>query len=64
MSELTFAEVEAWLEARRDLYAPHSFGDDAVAGGWRALDNALDDLRAHMNTGTPLGAPVQPKEKK
>lgn len=50
----SWAEVEAWLKARRDLY-------DNPRGRvqWRALDAALDDLREHMHTGIPLDQPVQ-----
>ncbi len=50
-----FAEVEAWLKARRDL-CPNAHAD------WWALDDALDDLREHMRTGTPLGEPVRQHE--
>lgn len=50
-------DVESWLKARRDGY-------DGPRGSvqWRALDAALDDLREHMHTGTPLGQPVQRTE--
>jgi hypothetical protein len=56
MSELTFAEVEAWLKARRD-------GAESVEGRkdteWYVLDDALDDLRRHWHTGTPLTESVR-----
>jgi hypothetical protein len=48
----SWAQVEAWLKARRDEYTPR-------VARWHALDDALDDLREHMHTGTPLGQPVQ-----
>ncbi len=47
-----WAEVEAWLKARRD----HTMQGYGLA--WFALDSALDDLREHAATGTPLDQPV------
>ncbi len=47
-----FAEVEAWLKARRDAC---SVGYPE----WETLDDALDDLREHSHTGTPLTEQVR-----
>ncbi len=55
MSDLTFAEVEAWLKARRDKTYSHGCRTQA----WYEFDAALDDLREHMHTGTPLTEPVR-----
>ncbi len=55
--EAQWAEVEAWLKARRDL-ASEGYPE------WDHMDEALGDLREHMHTGTPLGEPIQPKETK
>ncbi len=54
MSELTFAQVEAWLKARRDKAntMPAAYPSDT-------LNDALDDLREHRHTGTPLGEQVR-----
>jgi hypothetical protein len=52
----TWAEVEAWLKRRRDEWADG--GAQPPSEGYDALDGALDDLRAHIATGTPLGRPV------
>lgn len=41
-----------WLKARRDEYRPAS-------AEWIALDGALDNLRDHYYTGTPLHEDVQ-----
>lgn len=54
-----WVEVEAWLKARRDR-----FPDDGARMAWEALDDALDDLREHMHTGTPLGVPVRQHEER
>ena len=56
MSDLSFAEVEAWLRARRDEWTDSS---GALLGPWYTLDAALDDLREHAHTGTPLTEPVR-----
>lgn len=60
MSDLSWAEVEAWLRRWRNSHAPN--GGDKAATGWCALDDALDDLREHMHTGTPLADPVRTTE--
>jgi hypothetical protein len=49
---LTYAEVEAWLRGRRDRCSPQY-------DRWDGLNDALDDLRKHMATGTALGRPVR-----
>jgi hypothetical protein len=48
-------ETEVWLKRRRD--ACPAFGK-----AWHALDDALDDYRDHMVTGTPLDYPVRTRE--
>ncbi len=47
----TLREVEAWLKARRDGHDKEAWPDYSA---WFVLDDALDDLREHMHTGTPL----------
>jgi hypothetical protein len=42
----------AWLKRQRDEYRP-------ATDAWIALDGALDGLRDHFYTGTPLSEPVQ-----
>jgi hypothetical protein len=42
----------AWLKRQRDEYPPAS-------EAWIALDGAVDSLRDHYYTGTPLGEDVQ-----
>lgn len=56
----SWSEVEGWLTAHRQEYAD----GEALprSEGYEALDDALDDLREHMHTGTPLGRPVQRTE--
>lgn len=49
LREQIAAEGEAWLKAQRD-----SWGMDTDRPEWVALDQALDDYRLHMHTGTPL----------
>jgi hypothetical protein len=55
VSDLTFAEVEAWLTARRDSFERPLLGD---RDAWWALDDALDDLRRHVQAGAPLPSVV------
>ena len=51
-----FAEAEAWLKTRRDRYTIND-------GNARStLTDALEDLREHMHTGTPLAVPVRRHE--
>ncbi len=47
-----WVQFETWLKARRDAWG---MADDP----YDVLDDALDDLREHMHTGTPLDRPVQ-----
>lgn len=44
--------VEAWLKGRRDWFGRNE-------SGWIALNDALDDLREHSQTGTPLDEDVK-----
>lgn len=53
----SWAEVEGWLKARRDRCS-EGYPE------WDTLNDALDDLREHIHTGTPLGRPVQQTEEK
>lgn len=50
------ADVEAWLKRRRDLYVDN---DGGRLPGWFQLDDALDNLRDHYYTGTPLTQSVR-----
>lgn len=55
-SLIAIDEVEAWLKARRDSAAR---ADGSRPREWYALDDALDDLREHMQTGAPLSEAVR-----
>jgi len=47
-------DVEAWLRRWRD-----SFHD---VEEWNAINDMLDDYRAHADTGTPLDAVIREKK--
>lgn len=47
-----WTQVEAWLKRHRDEHVLRE-------PRWYAINGALDDLRDHMHTGTPLDQTVQ-----
>jgi hypothetical protein len=55
---LPFADAERWLRTKRD---GHRDGSERT-GAWWVVDDLLDDLREHYQTGTPLAEPVERTE--
>lgn len=50
-------DVEAWIKRARDELGPTD--NNAYYHPWFALDQLLDDYRAHADTGTPLSEEVR-----
>lgn len=46
-------------DRRRDRYSWAPAFDERADHSWQELNDALDDLREHMHTGTPLTEPVR-----
>lgn len=51
--EAQWTDTEAWLKGRRDELT------EPDGSPWHAFDDALDDFREHMHSGTPLTEAVK-----